>query len=167
MELKKYVSNEETSYAELASKVGSISSVSIYRYAVGLRKPSHEIVKRIIKATGGKVTAKDFKNIRPPKSKKGENNNKNKTKSHKWLREMLDWHLNGALECELSYDETFEKSSTTLPLTIALRELNERATIHKGKYYLDGRPTSIPHLIEAANQNRLQRGLSKIFYPGC
>lgn len=166
MKLKQYVSSEETSYAELASKVGSISSVSIYRYAAGLRNPTLDVVKRITRATGGKVTAKDFDKIQEQTVKKREI--KRKTTSQKWLDQLKNWHLNGSLECEFSFDDlSSDEGGISLPIAVALRELKERATFNKGRYFLDGRPSAIAALIEAANASRKRRGLVKIIYPGC
>lgn len=164
MKLKQYVSSEETSYTELAAKMGSITSVSLYRYAMGLRKPTMDTIKRIEKVTGGKVSLKDFDKIQPTLRKRKRS--APKRGAALWKEHLRTWHLNGPLECEFLLDD-FEESIIPLPLSVAIRELSDRVIHHRDKYYLDGRPSSIQRLIIAANESRSQRGLVEIIYPGC
>jgi transcriptional regulator with XRE-family HTH domain len=165
MKLKKYINNKKITYAEFAQRLGSISSVTLYRYATGSRVPDTDIVGRIKEATKGLVTSADFDHCRiarhdnRPKTQKGETRKKR-------VGSKLDVHVNAALEAEFTRYRQFYPH-TTMPLVIALSEFGDRVCQYRERYYLDGRPISIPLLIEKANEKRASRGLVKILYPGC
>jgi DNA-binding XRE family transcriptional regulator len=57
--LKEYRQRAGLSVSDLAEKVG-VSRQSIFRIEAGDQTPSLDLVSRITRATGGKVTANDF-----------------------------------------------------------------------------------------------------------
>jgi hypothetical protein len=159
MKLSIYVSQMEISYAKLATMIGSISGVSLYRYANGIRKPTTTIVKKITEITGGKVTAEDFNNIKPVTKKK----RRERSAHLKWIKYLENSHLNGALEVEYAFTPTYDDLS--LPLSAAIRELGPRVERLHDMFFLDGIRTDTRWIIDAANQKRYVEDKPPIFYP--
>lgn len=60
MKLKTWRIKQGLSQPEMADLIGVASRVTIARYEAGDRMPEEQILRRIIEATGGEVTANDF-----------------------------------------------------------------------------------------------------------
>ena len=57
--LNDYMRKSKMTVAEFADAIG-VSTMTVYRYLSGERRPSWEILPKIVAATGGKVTADSF-----------------------------------------------------------------------------------------------------------
>ncbi len=59
MKLKYFLKKSEITYVELA-EILSVALATVYRYANDERVPRKHIMKKLVKFTGGQVTANDF-----------------------------------------------------------------------------------------------------------
>lgn len=59
MKLHDYLTSKNITPARFAGQIG-VSHVSVTRYLAGTRRPVWTVLRRIVKATDGQVTANDF-----------------------------------------------------------------------------------------------------------
>jgi transcriptional regulator with XRE-family HTH domain len=59
MTLKEWISEQNITIAEAAERIG-ISRMSVYSYIRGSRLPRHKAMRKIARATGGKVQPNDY-----------------------------------------------------------------------------------------------------------
>lgn len=59
MKLADYLAQTGTTAEAFAHEI-QVSDVAVYRYMIGSRRPQWDVLARIAKATGGKVTPNDF-----------------------------------------------------------------------------------------------------------
>lgn len=64
MKLADYLAHTGTTAEQFAHEI-QVSDVAVYRYMTGSRRPQWDVLARIAKATGGKVTANDFMGSSP------------------------------------------------------------------------------------------------------
>ncbi len=60
MKLQTYLARQKIGYAEFARMIASPHRRNVQRYALGLRQPKHDTMRRIYEVTHGEVTPQDF-----------------------------------------------------------------------------------------------------------
>lgn len=60
MQLQSYLDTEKLTYTEFARRIGTKHARTVERYAKGQRIPRPKMMGRIVRETGGQVTAADF-----------------------------------------------------------------------------------------------------------
>lgn len=63
MQLSEYLKSTGISVAEFGLQIGAKSRANVYRYLKGVHIPEPKVMKKIVVATQGKVTANDFYNV--------------------------------------------------------------------------------------------------------
>jgi hypothetical protein len=144
MKLSHYLTLHDIRPADFAAALGIKSRMTLYRYLVGSRRPGAVTLAKIVQQTQGQVTEQDFAVVAA----------KPKPAS-----------ATPPARAPKAKPTPFAQDLSPVVLT-ALRVLGTRAGYRPpNQFQLDGRPISLPKLIDAANQALIERGQTPLDYP--
>lgn len=137
-------------------KLGVPERSTVSRWLTGKRKPNRHWMRAITQLTGGAVQSGDFDDPSPPRcvrpilDARGDE------------RLILPWHPGYQDESTSADGDVFSP-----PVKRALNVLGKRVKFTPGgTLLLDGRPSDLRRIVQAANEILRRRGQEPIHYPG-